>query len=163
MRRIFTMQANSMEGIGQSGENTTKKSQEEVKSAQEMRTDIDILKEGLQNMPSGLDDDIVAAVQAAEQAGREQATRDITEVQNQINQDMAIAETIKSQVDAKISENKAAQASLESLKTNRYGGGIDQATNAIETNNALGENIKSNIDAEYQSIKNDMEAAINGI
>lgn len=158
---MFTMEI--MKGYGETGTDIIGESQEKVKSAQEMRTEIEILKEGLQNMPSGLDDDIVASVQAAEQAGREQATNDIAEVQNQIDQDMAKAEAIKGNIDSQIDINNTAGESLKNLKSNRFGGGIDRAIDEIKSNNAVGETIKSNIDAAYQAIRSQMDDTQNGI
>lgn len=153
----------SMDSLSRDAENKIAEGQEKVKSAQEMRAEIDNLKSGLESMPSGLDDEIPSAIQAAEQAGRDQATSEVNEVQNQASQDLAQAESIKSEVEAKISENNSAKSALDSLKSNKYGGGIDSATSAIEANNAVGENIKSNVDSSFQSIMSDIESAASGI
>ena len=153
----------SMETLKRDAEKKVSEGQEKVKTAQEMRAEIDALKVGLEGMPSGLDDEIASAIQAAEQAGRDQATSEVNEVENQANQDMAQAESIKGEVDAKISENNSAKAALESLKSNKFGGGIDSATSAIESNNAVGEDIKANVDAEFQAILNEIQAAGSGI
>lgn len=153
----------SMDSLSRDAENKIAEGQEKVKSAQEMRAEIDNLKSGLESMPSGLDDEIASAIQASEQAGRDQATSEVNEVQNQASQDLAQAESIKSEVEAKISENNSAKSALDSLKSNKYGGGIDSATSAIEANNAVGENIKSNVDSSFQSIMSDIESAASGI
>lgn len=162
IRRILIMRK-SMEQHGNASVETIAESKEKVKSAQEMRAEIDALKEGLTDVPADLDDSITSAIQATEQAGREQATNDVNEVQEEINQDVAKAESIKGEIDTKISENNTAKSTLESLKSNKYGGGIDRATSEIEANNAVGESIKSNLDAEYQAINSEIEAARNGI
>ena len=110
-----------------------------------------------------MDEPIASAIQEAKQAGRDQATNDVNEIKEQINQDMAKAEDIKNKTDANISENNAARSSLEGMKSNRYSGGIDRVISEIEANNAVGENIKANQDAKYQEIYDGIDAVLNEI
>lgn len=162
IRRIFIMRR-SMEQLRGDSKELTEKGEEGLKSSQEIQTDITDLKTGLDDLPPDLDEPIASAIQEAKQAGREQATNDVNEIKEQINQDMAKAEDIKNKTDANISENNAAGSSLEGMKSNRYSGGIDRVISEIEANNAVGENIKTNQDAKYQEIYDGIDAVLNEI
>lgn len=154
----------SMDTLKAGAEGTIKAGQDKLKSAQEMRNEIDILKSGFEGInKEGMDDSVVSVMEAAEQAGRDQATTEINEMQDQANEDLAQAESIKSEIDVKISENNAAKTTLDSLKSNKYGGGIDSATSAIEKNTAVGEDVKATVDKEFQSIMSEIRSAASGI
>lgn len=156
-RRTFIMR-NSMESLKTATKEKIAESRETLNTMQENGAEITTLGTGLDSISPDLDDSITSAIQEAKQAGKEQAIRDVTELQNQINQDMADVETLKGQVDTNISENNTAKSTLESLKSNKYGGGIDLATSEIEANNAVGEAIKSDADTNYQAIGNDAQS-----
>lgn len=153
----------SMEQLRGDSKELTEKGEEGLKSSQEIQTHITDLKTGLDDLPPDLDEPIASAIQEAKQAGRDQATNDVNEIKEQINQDMAKAEDIKNKTDANISENNAARPSLEGMKSNRYSGGIDRVISEIEANNAVGENIKANQDAKYQEIYDGIDAVLNEI
>ncbi len=153
----------SMAELGSSAKNVEGKMTEKLKEAQEMRQEIDAFKAQLSDVPGGLDSEIVSAIQAAEQGGRQAAISDISNVEQQANQEQQEGKQIQGQIDSKIQENKTAQGKLESLRGNRYGQGVEGGIKAIEANTSQGEQIKSNLEAAMQAVMSDINAAKSGI
>lgn len=153
----------SMDSLKGTAQRTIEQGKEKVKAAQDIRTEIDALKQGLEGMPGGLDSDIVSAIDSAREQGRDMARSDMSGVESQANQDKSQADSVKSEVQTKIGENNTAKSKLDSLKSNRFGGGMDSASHTIEANTKVGENIINETESAFNSIMNDIHQAGSGI
>lgn len=136
---------------------------EKVKSAQEMRQEIEAMKRGLEGMPGGLDADIAAAIADAREQGRQAAAGDIAGMEQQARRDQQEGARIQGEIDTKIRDNTAAVGKLEQIRNNRYGRGADSAIRAARENTRQGESIRSELDAAIREAMGDLDKAKSGI
>lgn len=136
---------------------------QKVEQAKEMRAEAEAFKSGMEGMPGGLDAEIASAIEGALGSGRQEAMSDVSGVEQEAAQDQQEAAQVKGEVDAKIQENESARAKLDSVKSNKYGKGVDSAIGAIESNNAQGEQIKSELEQAMQQAMAEIAAAKEGI
>ena len=105
------------------------------------------VKDQLADMPGGLDADLVEMIKEAEEAGRAEASADIEATKSSlVDQAKATADTIRSDVQTKISENNAAKGKLEGISSKYGKGAIDRAKTAITDNTKMGEDLISQLE-----------------
>ncbi len=100
------------------------------------------VKDGLMDMPTGLDSDLQQMIKNVETSGRAEALADIEAVKKSIiDKAKADADKLQSDVNAKIADNNTARGKLDSL-TSKYGkDSASQAKAAIDTNTQKGESV----------------------
>ena len=89
----------SMENLKDRGEQIQRTVGEKVKTAEEMRAEIDALKQGLEGMPTGLDDEITSAISEAREAGRREAISDIEGVEGEVEAANQEGASINAEID----------------------------------------------------------------
>lgn len=137
----------SMDGLKKSGADTKGNLQKGIEEITRMGDDFQGVKDQLQGMPEGLDADIVAAIKEAEDTGRAEASADIEAARSSIiDQAKSSADTIRSDVQSKISENKTAQGKLDGISSKYGKGAIDRAKSAIADNTRMGEDLISDLE-----------------
>ena len=131
-----------MDALKGRGGDTTKKLEGGVEDITGMADDFKGVKDQLQDLPDGLDADIVSAIKDAEDAARSEAAADIDATQRSvIDQAKAAAESIRGDVQTKISENKTAQGKLDSINSKYGKGAVDNAKRTIAENTRMGEDL----------------------
>ncbi len=105
------------------------------------------VKDQLQDMPGGLDDDLLAMIRDAEETGKSEALQDI-EATNQsiIDAAKSSADTIKGDVQSKISDNTSASGKLDGISSKYGKDSISQAKSAIADNTKKGEELLRMLD-----------------
>lgn len=100
------------------------------------------VKDGLMDMPTGLDSDLQQMIKNVETSGRAEALADIEAVKKSIiDKAKADADKLQNDVNAKIADNNTARGKLDSL-TSKYGkDSASQAKAAIDTNTQKGESV----------------------
>ena len=100
------------------------------------------VKDGLMDMPTGLDSDLQQMIKNVETSGRAEALADIEAVKKSIiDKAKADADKLQNDVNAKIADNNTARGKLDSL-TSKYGkDSASQAKSAIDTNTQKGESV----------------------
>ena len=105
------------------------------------------VKDQLQDMPGGLDDDLVAMIKDAEASGRSEAATDIDAVKNSvIDTAKSAADAIKGDVSNKISDNTLARGNLDGISSKYGRDAISQAKSAIDANTKKGEDLLKTLD-----------------
>lgn len=153
----------SMDSLKDSASHVKAGMLEKVKSAQEMRQEIDAMKNGLEGMPADLDAEITGAIEAAREQGRQAAASDISGVEQQARQTQKEGVRIQGEIDTKIRDNTTAIGKLEQIRSTRYGRGAETAIKAAQENTTRGESIRSDLDAAMQEAFRDLEKAKTGI
>ena len=153
----------SMENLKDRGEQIQRTVGEKVKTAEEMRAEIDALKQGLEGMPAGLDDEITSAISEAREAGRREAISDIEGVEGEVEAANQEGAGINAEIDKKISETTSATRKLESIRSTRYGGGADAAIGAARENTSRGEEAKRALEEAMNRGKSDVLRSKSGI
>lgn len=153
----------SMESLKQNGDRVKDTMGEKVKAAQDVRQQIDELKRGLEGMPSGLDQEIVAAIESARDQGKQEAISDISSVEREADSARQEGNNVSREIDTKIGDNNSAIGKLEAIRSTRYGGGADSAISAARDNTRRGEEIKSELQSAMDKAMGDIESARSGI
>ena len=118
------------------------------------------VKDQLQDMPGGLDADLVAMIKEAETSGRSEALQDIDATKSAIiDTAKSNADSIKGDVQGKISDNSTAKGKLEGINSKYGKDAISQAKSAIDINSKKGEDLLKLLD---DAIK-DAEQTLQGI
>lgn len=109
--------------------------------------DFGSVKEGISDMPGGLDPDIAAAIKAVAEEGKKEASSDIEQVKSgAVAEAKKSADTIGKDVDAKIQDNKSAKSKLDSI-TSKYGKSARaKAGKTLDTNTNAGLDLKKMIE-----------------
>lgn len=122
------------------------------------------VRDQLQNMPGGLDADLLAMIKDAENQGREEATRDIEATKRAvIDTAKQSADQIQSDVNSKINDNNTARRTLEGISSKYGRDAINQAKTSIEGNTKMGQDLLKtletavrNADQSVQSVKDSL-------
>lgn len=138
-------------------QDTLKKATQDV---QKMGDDFQETKDGLSGMPGGLDDDIAALIEAARDQGKAEAEADIEGIKASAVADAkSSADSIKSDVNQKISDNATAKSKMEGISSKYGKSAMDRAATAIDQNTAKGNDLMQMLDDALR----DANQAIDGI
>lgn len=123
------------------------KLEEGVRDISRMGEEYREVREQLQDMPEGLDADLLDKIRDAKEKGKQDAAGDIESVKKAVIDKAAkLADSLQKDVSAKINDNQTAKSRLEAI-TSKYGkDAVDQAKTAIEGNTKTGENLLKNLE-----------------
>ena len=114
---------------------------------QKMGDDFEETKEGLSNMPGGLDSDLLAMIESAKDQGKAEAEADIEGVKSSMVADAkSSADSIKSDVTQKISDNATAKSKMEGISSKYGKSAMDRAATALDQNTAKGNDLMQMLD-----------------
>ncbi len=133
----------SMDSLISRGESDVqKKLKEGTESIEAIGEEFEGVKDQLKDMPGGLDDDLLQMIREAEEAGRGEALRDIEDANRRIiDTAKQEADSLKSDVQSKISDNASARGQLDSISSKYGRDSISQAKSAIDANTDKGEEL----------------------
>lgn len=140
--------ANSMDSYVSKGQSDVKdKLREGTDDISRIGDEFQGVKDQLQDMPGGLDDDLLSMIKDAESTGRSEALSDIEATKNSIiDAAKTTADTIKSDVQSKISDNTSARGKLDGISSKYGKDAISQAKSAIDANTQKGEDLLKTLD-----------------
>ena len=140
--------ANSMDSYVQKGQSDVQdKLKQGTDDISRIGDEFQGVKEQLQDMPGGLDDDLVAMIKDAESSGRSEALSDIEATKSSIiDTAKSSADSIKGDVQGKISDNTSARGKLDSISSKYGRDAISQAKSAIDDNTQQGEDLLKTLD-----------------
>ena len=153
----------SMDSLKNAGRELQSSMKEKVGLAEEMRAEIDRLKQGMEGMPDGLDDSVQNAIESATNEARENALREITEQEERVNEDRSRGEGIVGEIGAKKASNETAARKLDALRGNQYGTGIESTLTAIRENTNIGEEAEAALNQEMDESAQRMRELKSGI
>ena len=117
------------------------------------------VKDQLQDMPGGLDDDLLDMIRDAESSGRDEALADIEAVESSvIDTAKTAADSIKGDVQNKISDNTSASGKLDGISSKYGKSDISKAKSAIEANTKKGENLLKMLDDAIKDSDQSMQS-----
>ena len=153
--------ANSMDSYVSKGKSDVQdKLKEGTDSIDQIGDEFQGVKDQLQDMPGGLDADLVAMIKDAENSGRREALQDIDATKSAIiDTAKSAADSIKGDVQGKISENSTAKGKLEGINSKYGKDAISQAKSAIDANSKKGEDLLKLLD---DAIK-DADQSVQGV
>lgn len=153
--------ANSMDSYVSKGKSDVQdKLKEGTDSIAKIGDEFQGVKDQLQDMPGGLDADLVAMIKDAENSGRSEALQDIDATKSAIiDTAKSAADSIKGDVQGKISENSTAKGKLEGINSKYGKDAISQAKSAIDANSKKGEDLLKLLD---DAIK-DADQSVQGV
>ena len=135
--------ANSMDSYVEKGKTDVQdKLKEGTDNISRIGDEFQGVKDQLQDMPGGLDEDLLAMIKDAEDSGRSEALQDIDATKSSIiDTAKAAADSIKGDVQGKISDNSAAKGKLDGINSKYGRDAISQAKSAIDANSKKGEDL----------------------
>ena len=153
--------ANSMDSYVSKGKSDVQdKLKEGTDSIAKIGDEFQGVKDQLQDMPGGLDADLVAMIKDAENFGRSEALQDIDATKSAIiDTAKSAADSIQGDVQGKISENSTAKGKLEGINSKYGKDAISQAKSAIDANSKKGEDLLKLLD---DAIK-DADQSVQGV
>ena len=153
--------ANSMDSYVSKGKSDVQdKLKEGTDSIAKIGDEFQGVKDQLQDIPGGLDADLVAMIKDAENSGRSEALQDIDATKSAIiDTAKSAADSIKGDVQGKISENSTAKGKLEGINSKYGKDAISQAKSAIDANSKKGEDLLKLLD---DAIK-DADQSVQGV
>lgn len=153
--------ANSMDSYVSKGKSDVQEQLKEgTDSIVKIGDEFQEVKDQLQDMPGGLDADLVAMIKDAETSGRSEALHDIDATKSAIiDTAKSAADSIKGDVQDKISENSTARGKLEGINSKYGKDAISQAKSAIDANSKKGEDLLKLLD---DAIK-DADQSVQGV
>lgn len=120
------------------------------------------VKDRLQDIPGGLDADLLDMIRQAEVAGRNEAMQDINAAKSSvIDTAKAAADSIGGDVQSKISENTAARGTLDGISSKYGRDAISKAKGAIDASSKMGEDILQMLDEAVKEADRDVQDVIN--
>ncbi len=140
--------ANSMDGYVQKGQSHVQdRLRQGTDSISRIGDEFQGVKDQLQDMPGGLDDDLIAMIKDAETSGRSEALSDIEAAKSSIIEAAKTsADSIKGDVQGKISDNTSARGKLDGISSKYGRDAISQAKRAIDANTQKGEDLLRTLD-----------------
>jgi hypothetical protein len=153
--------ANSMDSYVSKGKSDVQdKLKEGTDSIAKIGDEFQGVKNQLQDMPGGLDADLIAMIKDAENSGRSEVLQDIDATKSAIiDTAKSAADSIKGDVQGKISENSTAKGKLEGINSKYGKDAISQAKSAIDANSKKGEDLLKLLD---DAIK-DADQSVQGV
>jgi len=153
--------ANSMDSYVSKGKSDVQdKLKEGTDSIAKIGDEFQGVKNQLQDMPGGLDVDLIAMIKDAENSGRSEVLQDIDATKSAIiDTAKSAADSIKGDVQGKISENSTAKGKLEGINSKYGKDAISQAKSAIDANSKKGEDLLKLLD---DAIK-DADQSVQGV
>ena len=153
--------ANSMDSYVSKGKSDVQdKLKEGTDSIAKIGDEFQGVKNQLQDMPGGLDVDLIAMIKDAENSGRSEVLQDIDATKSAIiDTAKSAADSIKGDVQGKISENSSAKGKLEGINSKYGKDAISQAKSAIDANSKKGEDLLKLLD---DAIK-DADQSVQGV
>ena len=131
-----------------------------VDDVQRIGDEYEEVKTGLSDMPGGLDEDLLAMIEDAKDQGKTEADADIEGLKASIVSDTkSNADSIKSDVAQKISDNAQAQGKLGGISSKFGKSAIDRASAAIDQNTKMGDDLMKALDEAMS----EADQAIQGI
>lgn len=99
-------------------------------------------KDGVSDMPGGLDEDIQSMIEAAKDQGKSEADADIEGVKaDAVTTAKTAADSIKTDVTEKIGDNNTAKGKLDSISSKYGKAALDRASVAIDQNTQKGNDL----------------------
>lgn len=148
----------SMDSHKKKGVDIEKEIGKGVDSIKEKGKDFQTVKDALKGMPGGLDQDLVNAIQNVEKQGKIEAQKDIDNTKSSvIDKAKASADTLKSDVNKKIGDNKTAKGKLEGISSKYGKDAISKAKSSIDSNTQKGQDIISNLDSAIKQADQDVQ------
>ena len=153
--------ANSMDSYVSKGKSDVQdKLKEGTDSIAKIGDEFQGVKNQLQDMPGGLDADLIAMIKDAENSGRSEVLQDIDATKSAIiDTAKSAADSIKGDVQGKISENSTAKGKLEGINSKYGKDAISQAKSAIDANSKKGEDLLKLLDDAI----NDADQSVQGV
>ena len=149
---------------GQGQRDVIKTSDEGIKEAGDIGQEIEGVKNQLSDMPSGLDPELVQAIEGAKESAREEARRDVEQVmQGKIEESQRNAENIKQEINGKIADNNSAANKLSGIASKYGASEIAGAKQAIDQNTKTGEDINNELQQAVDNAKRQVEGIKNSI
>ena len=135
-----------------------------VKDTQAISTEIEQVKQGMSDMPDGLDPELSSMIESAENSARDEARRDVDEViRNQIEKANDALQTSKSEIGSKIADNNSAKSKLDAISS-KYGQAERRnATGALDANTRMGQDGLSEMEQNLSDNKSEVERLRNSI
>ena len=157
--------SDSMKDLISKGESEVRdKLKEGTEKISDIGNEFQDVKDQLQDMPGGLDSDLLDMIREAEASGREEATADIDAVKSSIiDAAKSSADTIKGRTESKITDNDAAIRKLEGINSKYGKDQISQAHNAIEDNTKQGEDLLRMMEEDIRQSETDIAEVENNL
>ena len=122
------------------------------------------VKDGLSDMPGGLDSDLVDMIKAAEDQGKGEATADIEGIKSSAVADAKKnVDSIKSDVTQKISDNQTAKSQISSIRSKYGKAALDSASAAIDQNTNRGNDLMKMLDDAVNDANNTIQNIKNSL
>lgn len=155
--------ANSMESFQSRGRSDVQdKLKEGTDSIARIGDEFQEVKDQLQDIPGGLDDDLLDMIRQAEADGRSEAMRDIDAVKSSvIDTAKREADSIGGDVQTKLSDNTAARGTLDSISSKYGRDAVSKAKSAIDANSKMGEDILKMLDTAVKEAEQNVQDVIN--
>ena len=157
--------ANSMDSFVERGrsdvEDQLKKGLEDIEQIGE---EYEGVKDQLQDIPGGLDDDLLAMIEDAKEEGKAEALQDIESANNAIiDAAKSAADDIKGDVQSKISDNNTAMGKLDGISSKYGKDSISDAKSAISDNTEKGEELMRMLDDLIKDADQNVESVKRGL
>ena len=129
-----------------------------------MGRDFQETKEGLSNMPGGLDSDIMEMINAARDQGKAEAEADIEGVkQSAVADAKSSADSIKADVNQKISDNTAAKNKMAGIRSKYGKSAMDRASTALDQNTEKGNQLMDMLDNAMRDADRAIDSVKSGL
>lgn len=139
------------------------KAKESQKNAEHYRADVDAVKEKINAAKEGLDEDLVAALEAAESNTVDEAKKNIAAEKSKYEAAKKAAEACKGQIDDKNVSNDNALKQLEQLKNNTYRSKLEQSKKDIRANIKEGQTASKQSDQVMENVRTAIDKAADGL
>lgn len=118
-----------------------------VADVQKIGDEFQQVKDGIANMPGGLDTDIQQMIADAKEQGKNEANQDVEGVKSSAVTDAKnAADSIKTDVTAKIADNTTARGKLGAIRSKYGKSAIDSAVTAIDQNTRKGNDLMKQLE-----------------
>lgn len=118
-----------------------------VADVQKIGDEFQQVKDGIANMPGGLDTDIQQMIADAKEQGKNEANQDVEGVKSSAVTDAKnAADSIKTDVTAKIADNTTARGKLSTIRSKYGKSAIDSAVTAIDQNTRKGNDLMKQLE-----------------
>lgn len=149
-----------MEDLKRGTEQAVETAKQHAETAEDLREKYNGVKEVVESIPEGLDEDIAEEIKAGGEEGKEQAIGEINT--ERANAEKAVEEgnKIAEQIQEKMAANTDAASKLETIRENRYGRGAAESISALKENTEMG---KEAVNEARQGFTRNMERIDNSM
>jgi len=130
-----------------------------VEKIQDMGKEFQDVKDTLDGVPDGLDDEIKSSIQAALDSGKAEVQTDINSVKDSVMADAKrSADTVKSDVQTKITDNNSARATLDAINSKYGKSDIASAKTSLDSNTKMGEDLIQSLEKALEQAAGDIQS-----